>query len=193
MNVSTAAFEAAFGLGSQLLPPDLPEIALSGRSNVGKSSLINRILNRRSLARVSSTPGKTATINFYRLDTVRLVDLPGYGYAKVSKAEKERWGELINGYFDSERPLKLVIQLLDMRHPPSADDHMMLEYLTVRRLPFVVVFTKADKLNKKERAARLAAIPQELKAYGNVKFITFSSENGEGVADVLQEIEQAVV
>ena len=192
MNIANAAFEGACGLGSQLLAPDLPEVAFSGRSNVGKSSLINKILCRRSLARVSSTPGKTATVNFYRVDTVRLVDLPGYGYAKVSKAEKQRWGELINGYFDGERPLKLVLQLVDMRHPLSADDKMMLEYLRAKSLPFAVVMTKADKLNKTERAARMAAFPEELKRYGNVKLIAFSAETGEGAPEICAEIEQAM-
>jgi len=112
MKIQTAEFEYAVGTSSQLHLSDLPEIAISGRSNVGKSSLINRVLNRKGLARTSATPGKTATINFYKLDTLRLVDLPGYGYAKVSNAERKRWKELIEGYFDQDRDLRLVIQLV---------------------------------------------------------------------------------
>ena len=134
MNVHSAVFEAAAGISAQLPACTLPEIAFSGRSNVGKSSLINRILNRKGLARTSATPGKTATINFYRLDTMRLVDLPGYGYAKVSDSERRRWSELIEGYFDDDRDLRLVIQLWDMRHDPSKDDYQMLEYMLERGL-----------------------------------------------------------
>jgi GTP-binding protein len=126
---------------------------------VGKSSLINRILGRKSLARTSATPGKTATINFYRLDTLRLVDLPGYGYAKVSQNEKKRWSELINGYFAEERDLRLVIQLIDMRHKPTKDDYMMLDYLVDNELPFLVVFTKADKLKKSSGSENIKYLP----------------------------------
>ena len=120
MKIETAVFEASAGLAGQLPASTLPEVAFSGRSNVGKSSIINRLLNRKALARTSATPGKTATINFYKLDTLRLVDLPGYGYAKVSASEKKRWSELIDGYFQAERDLRLVVQLVDMRHPATA-------------------------------------------------------------------------
>jgi len=132
MNVHTAAFEMAAGISSQLPQSSLPEVAFSGRSNVGKSSLINRLVNRKSLARTSATPGKTATINFYKLDTMRMVDLPGYGYAKVSDSERRRWSELIEGYFDDDRDLRLVVQLWDMRHAPSKDDYQMLNYMIER-------------------------------------------------------------
>ena len=129
MKWEAAAFETSVGKLQQLQPSTLPEIALCGRSNVGKSSLINRLLSRKSLARTSATPGKTATINFYRVDALRLVDLPGYGYAKVSAQEKQRWGQLIEGYFDADRDLRLALQLVDMRHPPTADDFQMMTYL----------------------------------------------------------------
>ncbi len=191
MNVHSAAFEAAAGLVTQLVPSDLPEIAISGHSNVGKSSLINRVLGRKALARTSATPGKTATINFYKLDTLRLVDLPGYGYAKVSQAEKKRWSDLIGGYFAEERDLRLVIQLIDMRHKPTKDDYMMLDYLVDNELPFLVVFTKADKLKKGERLRREAELKEELAAYEGMLTIPFSSMNGEGakeLTDIIDEV-----
>lgn len=182
-----AEFERSLGVSAQLTPSDLPEIAFSGRSNVGKSSLINRVLGRKALARTSATPGKTATINFYRLPVMRLVDLPGYGYARVSGSEKRRWSELIEGYFDDDRDLRLVLQLLDIRHAPSRDDIQMLDYMVERQIPFVAVLTKADKLNKTQRAERLAAFERELSDYEGVTVVPFSATTGEG-AEVLREI-----
>lgn len=191
MKIETASFEAAAALVSQLLPPDLPEVAFSGRSNVGKSSLINKLVNRKALARTSATPGKTATINFYRLDTLRLIDLPGYGYAKVSRAEKKRWSTLIEGYFEADRDLRLTLQLVDMRHPPTADDRLMIDYMTETGIPFVIVLTKADKLNKTQRAQRWDALQQELADYEGIQMIPFSAVTGEGV-ETLREILAAV-
>ncbi len=182
-----AAFETAAGVSSQLPASTLPELAFSGRSNVGKSSLINRLTGRKALARTSATPGKTATINFYRLPGRRLVDLPGYGYAKVSGSERRRWSELIEGYFDQERDLRLVFQLIDSRHAPSKDDRQMLEYMVQREIPFLVVLTKMDKLNKTERAQRLAAFEEELADYEGVTVVPFSAVTGEGV-ETLREI-----
>lgn len=187
MNVHSAAFEMAAGISSQLPKSSLPEVAFSGRSNVGKSSLINRLVNRKALARTSATPGKTATINFYRLDSMRMVDLPGYGYAKVSDSERRRWSELIEGYFDDERDLRLVLQLWDMRHDPSKDDYQMLEYMVEREIPFIIVLTKSDKLNKTERAKRLAAFDEILSDLEGITVIPFSAVNGEG-ADQIREI-----
>lgn len=191
MKIETASFEAAAALVSQLLPPELPEVAFSGRSNVGKSSLINKLVNRKALARTSATPGKTATINFYRLDTLRLVDLPGYGYAKVSRAEKKRWSTLIEGYFEADRDLRLTLQLVDMRHPPTADDRMMIEYMIESGIPFVIVLTKADKLNKTQRTQRWEALQQELADYEGIQMIPFSAVTGEG-GEALREILVAV-
>ena len=182
-----AEFERSVGISAQLAPSDLPEIAFSGRSNVGKSSLINRVLGRKALARTSATPGKTATINFYRLPVMRLVDLPGYGYARVSGSEKRRWSELIEGYFDDDRDLRLALQLLDIRHAPSRDDVQMLDYMVERQIPFVAVLTKADKLNKTQRAERLAAFARELSDYEGVTVVPFSATTGEG-AEVLRKI-----
>ena len=138
MNWNKSEFQASYGLSSQLPESDRPEYVFSGRSNVGKSSLINKLCNRKSLARVSATPGKTATINFYRVDDVYFVDLPGYGYARVSDAERQRWDELINSYFDARRRVTLLVQLLDSRHAPSADDMQMLEYLRFHHIPFEI-------------------------------------------------------
>lgn len=188
MKVESAVFELSAALPSQLPPDTLPEIALSGRSNVGKSSLINRLLRRKALARTSATPGKTATINFYRLDTLRLVDLPGYGYAKVSDSEKKRWNGLIRGYLGADRDLRLVLQLLDMRHPPSADDRLMIDFLIESELPFVLVLTKADKLGPTEKTRRLEAFQTTFAAYEGLHMQPFSAVSGEGAAELLTMI-----
>lgn len=185
MNFSKAEFKASYGTFKQIPPPEKIEIAFSGRSNVGKSSLINRLFGRRNLARVSSQPGKTATINFYECENVYFADLPGYGYAKVSKSEKERWSGLIGGYLsDGRRDLALIFQLVDMRHPPTKDDLQMIDYLIQNELPFVVVLTKADKLNKTERTNRLEALKTELPYYDELTVIPFSAVTDEGVADL---------
>ena len=192
MNVHSAEFEMAAGISSQLPASTLPEVAFSGRSNVGKSSLINRLVNRKALARTSATPGKTATINFYRLDELRMVDLPGYGYAKVSDSERRRWSELIEGYFDDDRDLRLVLQLWDMRHDPSKDDYQMLDYMVERGIPFIIVLTKSDKLNKTERAKRLAAFDAILSDLEGVTVIPFSATNGEGAEEIRSVLEQVI-
>ncbi len=194
MNFQKAAFKAAYGVSSQLPPADRPEIVFSGRSNVGKSSLINRLCQRKSLARVSATPGKTATINFYTVDDVHFVDLPGYGYARVGQAERRRWDELINGYFAKAkgRGMALLVQLLDSRHAPSADDVQMLEYLRYHDLPFLAALTKADKLNKSERqqaAERFAAL---LEPYGCRQVLQTSAEKGDGIEALRSAIEAAL-
>lgn len=184
MNFNKAEFYRSYGTFSQLPPSELPEFAFSGRSNVGKSSLINKIFNRKSLAKVSSVPGKTATINFYSLDGCFMVDLPGYGYAKVAKSDKDRWSGLIEGYLNSDRQLMLVFQLIDMRHPPSKDDIMMLTYLIETECPFVIVFTKADKLSKKQREERLEGFAKEIPSFEDITSIVFSSETGEGADEI---------
>lgn len=168
------------GRFDQLPPSDVAEIAFAGRSNVGKSSMINKIFNRKQLARVSAMPGKTVTINFFRLENVRFADLPGYGYAKVAKSEKQRWAQLIEGYFNDGRNIQLVFQLVDMRHPPTADDLQMIDYLIEHEFPFVVVLTKRDKLSKKQQADRLAALQQEIPYADQITMIPFSAETGKG-------------
>lgn len=193
MNWNKVDFEAAFGTLEQLTESTLPEICFSGRSNVGKSSLINKILNRKSIARVSSTPGKTVTINFYKLDDFRLVDLPGYGYAKVADRDRERWAELMEGYFRTGRNIKLCLQLIDMRHPATEFDISMLEFLSHFDIPYAVVLTKCDKLNKTEFNNRLTALKDELGELGDgVTIIPFSALKGTGANDVRLAVENAI-
>ncbi|MGN0530417.1 MAG: ribosome biogenesis GTP-binding protein YihA/YsxC [Eubacterium sp.] len=191
MNFNKAEFEKAFGLSAQLPIADKPEITFAGRSNVGKSSLLNKLFNRKNLARVSSVPGKTVTVNFYNVDGERFVDLPGYGYAKIPKAEKQRFAELMEGYFQSGRDIRLVVQLIDMRHKPTADDMAMISFLKQFEIPFAVVLTKSDKLKKKEYASQKELIINEL---GNPDYpvIPFSSVTGEGVEEIKCVIEKAL-
>ena len=160
MIFNKADFIASYGISSQLPESDRPELSFSGRSNVGKSSLINKLCSRKNLARVSSTPGKTATINFYAVDDCYFVDLPGYGYAKVSNADRERWDDLINSYFEAPRHHTLLVQLLDCRHAPSADDEQMLRYLHYHQIPYVVALTKADKAMREARQACVRLAPR---------------------------------
>lgn len=191
MNFNKAEFEKAFGLSTQLPIADKPEITFAGRSNVGKSSLLNKLFNRKNLARVSSVPGKTVTVNFYNVDGERFVDLPGYGYAKIPKAEKQRFAELMEGYFQSGRDIRLVVQLIDMRHKPTADDMAMISFLKQFEIPFAVVLTKSDKLKKKEYTSQKELIINEL---GNPDYpiIPFSSVTGEGVEEIKCVIEKAL-
>ena len=189
MNWNQIEFEASYGLFSQIPPCQSIEIAISGRSNVGKSSLINKIFNRKSIARVSSMPGKTTTINFFKLENVRFADLPGYGYAKVAKSEKKRWAELIGNYLHSDRAIALVFQLIDMRHAPTKDDLQMLDYLIDSETPFVIALTKADKLSKREREQRLAALQNEVPCASQITMIVTSAENGEGMEEIHSIIE----
>lgn len=194
MNYSKAEFKAAYGTFSQIPPSELPEIAFSGRSNVGKSSLINKLMGRKSLARVSAVPGKTITINFYSLEKLHIVDLPGYGYAKVGKNEKLRWAELIEGYLHDDRNLALVVQLIDFRHSPTADDIMMINFLIDSEIPFIIALTKADKLKKRERLERGEALLQEIPCAEDITMIEFSAETGEGVEEIraiLEDIAEA--
>lgn len=172
----------------------LPEVAFAGRSNVGKSSLINRLLNRKALARISSTPGKTRTINFYIVnEEIYFVDLPGYGYAKVSKAEKESWGGIIEGYLTGRESLKLVVLLVDIRHEPTEDDKLMFEWLKVTSAKRVVVATKSDKLSKSQRLRSSAVIKKSLQLGDDDVFMTFSSETGDGREELLNLIEEICV
>ncbi len=182
MNYNKVEFEAAFGTLRQIPESDIPEIVFAGRSNVGKSSMLNKIFNRKNLARVSSMPGKTITINFFKVDNIRIVDLPGYGYAKVAKGEKRRWAEMMEGYFQSPRNIKLVVQLVDMRHKPSEDDYIMMRFLRDAGLPFIVAATKSDKLNKTQYKERCEGLRNELSEFGeDLVIIPFSSEKGDGV------------
>ena len=191
MNFQAVEFEAAAGRADQLKRSELPEIVFSGKSNVGKSSLINKLVTRTALARVSATPGKTATINFFRLPDCRLVDLPGYGYAKVSQSEKQRWAKLMQGYFDGERRIALVVQILDMRHASTADDFDMINFLIERDLPFLAVCTKCDKLNKTQFNAQVKYFTELFEEH-EIPFIPFSSQTGFGLDELKARIEAAV-
>lgn len=191
MNYNKAEFAASYGLSSQLPVCDRPEIIFSGRSNVGKSSLINKLCNRKSLARVSATPGKTATINFYRVEQVHLVDLPGYGYAKVSDAERRRWDVLINRYFESGRDYTLLVQLVDSRRPPTEDDCQMMRYLQHHGIPFVVALTKCDKLKKSEMARQEETLRAACMPYGCRQVILTSAESGYGIPALAAALDAA--
>lgn len=190
MNWNDARLAISVGLLSQL-PAQKPEIVFAGRSNVGKSSLLNRLTGRKSLARISSSPGKTTTINFYDINgRLYFVDLPGYGYAKRSKSERERWGGLIEGYLASGRDIRLVLSLVDVRHPPTADDRLMLEWLAASGLPYVVVATKCDKLSAKELETRLCMLREEASLPPHVRVIGVSSVDGRGREELLSIIEK---
>lgn len=188
MNFTDAYFEVAFGTSSQLPKSDVPEFCFAGRSNVGKSSLINKILGRKALARVSSTPGKTVTVNFYKLKDLRIVDLPGYGFAKVASKEKERWSELMEGYFRQGRNIAMCFSLIDMRRPATEFDISMIEFLRHYNIPYTVVLTKCDKLNKTEYNKRLEAFRDELGE--NVQVVPFSALKGDGTEELRNIIEQ---
>lgn len=190
MNFNKAEFFRSYGEYSQLPPSDRVEIAFAGRSNVGKSSLINKVFNRKNLARVSAVPGKTATINFYSLENIFLVDLPGYGYAKVAKSDKVRWSGLIEGYLHDDRQLSLIFQLIDMRHPPTKDDLQMIDFLIESELPFAIVFTKADKLSKREREERMTGFAAEIPYFEDIEKVEFSAQTGEGAEKIRQIIEE---
>ncbi|MBQ9460404.1 MAG: YihA family ribosome biogenesis GTP-binding protein [Clostridia bacterium] len=192
MNFQIAEFKAAYGKSTQIPPSEKPEIVFSGKSNVGKSSLINKLLNRKSMARVSAKPGKTATINFFSLKDADLVDLPGYGYAQVSQAEKKRWAELVEGYLAQDRKIALVVQICDMRHTPTENDMTMIEYLYNSGLNFIIALTKMDKLKKTQQQKRLEELHEELSAYSGLKLFPCSSNDGSGIEEIRRAIEQAV-
>ena len=192
MNFNEVSFEFAAGTVSQLPESDMPEVVFSGHSNVGKSSLINKLVQRKALARVSAQPGKTATINFYRLQEFRMVDLPGYGYAKVSKAEKARWASLVEGYLSAKRNIKLIVQIIDIRHKPTKDDYDMISFLYNANAPFVIVLTKKDKLKKTAYEKRIDEVVDELQDYEGVELIPFSAVTGEGLDDIKEVIEDYI-
>ena len=190
MNYNKADFIASYGISSQLPDSDRPELSFSGRSNVGKSSLINKLCNRKNLARVSSTPGKTATINFYAVDDCYFVDLPGYGYAKVSKEERERWGRLMESYFQEPGLISLGILIVDARHKPSADDVTMCDWFKEAGCPMLVVANKVDKLKKREVEPNLEIIRQTLELPPDTPLVPFSAEKGDGKTEVLSLLSQ---
>ena len=192
LKYETARYEASYGTIAQLPKPTTPEVSFVGRSNVGKSSLLNRLLGRKQLARVSSVPGKTANINFFDVDGVKFVDLPGYGYAKASHTEKQRWADLIGGYFEQERSFNLVISLVDIRHEAQKLDLQMVDFLTEAELPFVVALTKADKITRNKQNQTAAALRSSFDLAQEQIIIT-SSETGLGIDELRRRIEDATL
>ena len=191
MIIRSVEFLTSAAKKSQYPPEGVPEIAFAGRSNVGKSSLINLLTNRKKLAKVSQNPGKTRTINFFAVnDSFRIVDLPGYGYAKVSKAEAEKWGPMMEEYLSGRSDLLKVVQLVDIRHTPSAQDKQMYEYLQYYGLDGLVVATKADKVGRSELNRNLAVIRRELKLKKDDRVIPVSALNKTGTEEVLSAMEE---
>ena len=190
INYQTARFEGSFGTVAQLPAPTTPEVAVAGRSNVGKSSLLNKLFGRKGLVKVSATPGKTANINFFEVDGIRFVDLPGYGFARVSQAEKRRWADLIAGYFAQERSFNLVVALVDIRHDAQRLDLQMVSFLQESELPFVVALTKADKLGRSKQAQQASAIARQL-GVAREQVVVTSSETGQGIDELRRRIAEA--
>ena len=193
MNLNKAEFEAAFGTSSQLPSSDLPEIAFAGRSNVGKSSLLNRLFNRKALARVSSVPGKTATINFYKVDDARFVDLPGYGYAKVPEQIRAGWRKLVEQYVSDRQNVSMVFVLIDSRHEPTYLDELMVTWLEYYEIPYAIVLTKSDKISKNKmdkQIYRCAKIVNNEELC--IDYIPFSIITGEGRNEMLGLISKSL-
>ena len=192
VNVNNVSLKISAGTPGQFVRAPMPQIAFSGRSNVGKSSLINTLLNRKSMARVSSAPGKTITVNFYDVDKkLLLVDLPGYGYAKRTKEDQIKWSTLVDGYFTNNPNidlLRLVVQLVDSRVGLTKDDRDMVEYLNQAELPYIIVATKTDKLNKTEREKAVNTLVTDPSMLPGTQIILYSSESKEGKGDVWDAI-----
>lgn len=170
---------------------ELPEFALAGRSNVGKSSFINKLIGRKSMARISSKPGKTQTLNFYKIEEeLFFVDVPGYGYAKVSKSEREAWGKMIETYITSREQLRAVVQIVDLRHPPSKDDQMMYDFMKHYGIPCIIIATKADKIPKGKWDKHKKIVREGLNMEKGDPLIVFSSETGLGQEAAWEEIEK---
>lgn len=187
MNLNNASLVISAVSEKQYPKTDIPEVAFAGRSNVGKSSFINKILNRKNLARTSSKPGKTATLNFYNIDNkLMLVDLPGYGYAEASKAEKAKWAEMINHYLYNRKSLTTTFLIVDLRHKPSVDDCTMYDFIKSRQDGCVVIATKADKVKKSEIEKNLCIVSDTLKMDDKDILIAFSAEKGTGVPEALE-------
>lgn len=190
MIIKSAQLENVCGINSRLPVNDKPEVAFAGKSNVGKSSLINALVNRKALARTSSQPGKTQTINFYNInDELYYVDLPGYGYAQVSASIKEKWGQMIENYLRTSKQLKAVLLLVDIRHEPSADDKLMYDWILAQGFEPLIIATKLDKINRSQKDSQLRLIRESLKTASSVKIIPFSAVTRQGRDEILDYIE----
>lgn len=192
MIIKSAELETVCGPTSKLPSNAMPEIAFAGKSNVGKSSLINALLNRKALARTSSQPGKTQTINFYNINkSFYFVDLPGYGYAKVSMAEQTKWGEMIEKYLNTSKQLKVIFLLIDIRHEVKANDKQMYDWIIANNFQPIVIATKADKIKRSQLAKQLKLIKTGL-GMVNSDILSFSSETKQGFEDVWKIIESYI-
>lgn len=190
MNVNNVSLETVCGITSKLPVNRLPEVAFAGKSNVGKSSLINTLINRKSLARTSSQPGKTQTINFYNVeDTLFFTDLPGYGFAKVSQETKEKWGAMIENYLKTSKQLKLIFLLVDIRHEPSENDRLMYDFILSNGYKPVIICTKSDKINRSALQKQLKIVKEGLDAKDAV-VIPFSAESKQGKDEIWEIIEE---
>ena len=193
MVIKNVELETVCGPTSELPNNTLPEVAFAGKSNVGKSSLINALMNRKSLARTSSQPGKTQTINFYNINNeMYLVDLPGYGYAKVSEKERERWGKMIEKYLETSEKLRAVFLLIDIRHEPSANDKQMFEWIDYEGYQPIVICTKADKISRGAVQKQIAMIRKSLGADKDTIILPFSALNKTGREDIWDLMDQVI-
>ena len=191
MVIKNVSLETVIGVTSKIPQNELPEIAFAGKSNVGKSSLINALMNRKSLARTSSQPGKTQTINFYNInDALYFVDLPGYGYAKVSQQEKEKWGRMIERYLHQSNVLKAVLLLIDIRHDPSANDKTMYEWILANGFHPIIIATKADKINRSQLQKQIKAVRQGLGAGKDTVVLPFSAQTKQGREEIYEVIDR---
>ena len=194
MIIKNAVLDIVCGVTSTLPDTELPEVAFAGKSNVGKSSLINGLMNRKSLARTSAQPGKTQTINFYNInEAMYLVDLPGYGYAKVSQSEKEKWGKMIERYLHTSKNLKAVFLLIDIRHDPSANDKMMYDWMVYQGFTPIIIATKLDKIKRSQIQKNVKAIREGLKVKPGTVIIPFSSETKQGRDELWEVIDSFVL
>lgn len=192
MVIKSVNLETVCGVTSVLPKNEHPEVAFAGKSNVGKSSLINALMNRKSLARTSAQPGKTQTINFYNInEELYLVDLPGYGYAKVSQHEKEQWGKLIERYLHGSGMLRRVFLLVDIRHEPSGNDRMMYEWIVHNGFEPVIIATKLDKINRSQKDKQVKLIKDGLKVLPGTKVIPFSAQTKQGREEIWELINEA--
>ncbi|MBO4214237.1 MAG: YihA family ribosome biogenesis GTP-binding protein [Lachnospiraceae bacterium] len=194
MKIKNVALETVCGVTSKLPENKFPEVAFAGKSNVGKSSLINALMQRKALARTSAQPGKTQTINFYNVnDEIYFVDLPGYGYAKVSQTEKEKWGKMIEKYLHTSKQLKAVFLLIDIRHEPSANDVNMYEWMKYQGFAPIVIATKADKINRSQLPKQLKVVRTGLKMDKDGILIPFSAETKAGRDEIYEIIDKIIV
>lgn len=193
MVIKNVSLDIVCGITSSLPDTGRPEIAFAGKSNVGKSSLINGLMNRKALARTSAQPGKTQTINFYNVnEEIYLVDLPGYGYAKVSASEKEKWGKMIERYLHKSRNLKAVFLLVDIRHDPSANDKTMYDWIVHNGFEPIIIATKLDKIKRSQLSRQMKAIKDGLKLRPGTKIIPFSSQTKQGREEIWELIDTLV-